>query len=81
MKNNQIWSEEFGCYVSRAFMPKKENNIKIDITNCIIKITEFGYYELWLNGIKLKYIGFMDYLKYKSYVKEIIKEADVYALL
>ena len=81
MMNNTVWSQEFGAYVSRSFLPEKEREpaakksvIKFDITKCIIKITCFGFYELWLNDNKLKYIGFMEYLKFKKYVKEIIKE-------
>ena len=79
MNNNTIWSQEYSSYVSYAFLPEKERStesiklpVKIDITKCIIKVSCFGFYELWLNGVKLRYIGFMDYLKYRKYVKEII---------
>jgi len=81
MKPNQIWSEEYGCYVSRAFMPRKEPTIKLDITNCIIKISVFGFYYLWLKGKQIKKLNFTEFLKYKKYVKEIIDEGDAYAFL
>ena len=66
--------------MSYAFLPEKERPaesiklpVKIDITKCIIKVSCFGFYELWLNDVKLKTIGFMDYLKYRNYVKDIIR--------
>ena len=81
MKTGQIWSEEFGCYVSRAFIPREEKSIKLDISKCIIKISEFGFYELWLNGKRLKGITFLEYLSYREYVKEVIEDVVVYAFL
>lgn len=60
-------------------MPRKEKQIKFDITNCIIKHSIFGFYYLYLDGKLIKSLMFADFLKYKSYVKEIIEE-DVYDL-
>lgn len=74
-----IWSQEYGSYVSRTFLPEKEREItqkviKFDITKCVIKISCFGYYELWLKDKKIKSISFDDYLTYRKYVKEVIWE-------
>ena len=76
MKAGQIWSEEFGCYVSQTFMPKTEKAIKLDITNCLIKISIFGFYYLWLRGKQIKKLNFDEFLLYKTYVKEIIYMED-----
>ena len=81
MKSGQIWSEKFDCYVSQAFMPSQAKNIKIDISKCVIKISEFGFYYLWLNGKKLKRIDFLQFQSYKNYVKEVIRDVVVYAFL
>ena len=78
MKTGQIWSEEFDCYVSQTFMPRQDKNIKLDITKCIIKISEFGFYELWLNSKKLKDISFLEYLSYRKYVNN--KLIELYAI-
>jgi len=76
MKLNQYWSEEYGCPVSYSFLKKDLNKpkstLKIDITNCIIKITPMGFYELWLNNKRIRELSFKEYLKYKEYVKKII---------
>jgi len=72
---NKIWSEEYSSYVSYAFSPVNnipKKAIKIDIAKCIIKESCFGYFELWLNDKRLKAIKFMEYLKYRDYVKEVI---------
>ena len=73
MKAGQIWSIEYDCYVSRTFIPRKANNVKLDISKCIIKISPFGFYELWLNGKYLRNLNFLDYLKYKNFVLEIVE--------
>ena len=76
--NETVWSDEFGCYVSRAFAPKNSRNLKLDINKCIIKITIFGFYELWLKENKLRNLDFNEFMKYKKYVKEVIEEAHKY---
>lgn len=72
MKDGQLWSVEFDCYVSQTFMPRKEKSIKLDITNCIIKLSIFGFYYLWLKGKEIKKLTFDEFLVYKKYVKKII---------
>lgn len=76
MKAGQIWSEEFGCYVSRAFMPREEKSIKFDITNCIIKISIFGFYYLYLKEKEIKKLNFDEFILYRKYVKETIHMED-----
>jgi len=76
MKAGQIWSIEFDCYVSQTFMPRKDNFIKLDITNCVIKISIFGIYYLYLKGKEIKKLDFDEFQKYKKYVKEIIDERE-----
>ena len=73
MKSGQIWSVEYDCYVSHTFLPRKEKPIKLDITNCIIKISIFGFYYLWMQGKEIKKLNFDEYLFYKKYVKKIIQ--------
>ena len=80
MKYERVWSEEYGCYVSTTFAPRKEKVIKLDITNCVIKITIFGFYYLWLNGKRIKKLNFDEFLLYKGYVKKIIED-DAYGII
>lgn len=79
MINKTVWSEEYSSYVSHSFISKAEKAIKLDITKCIIKITMFGYYELWLNNNKVKSLNFNEFQKYKQYVKEVNTE-EVYVI-
>jgi len=77
MNKDVVWSENYGCYVSRSFLPESERveikkSVKIDIAKCIIKESCFGYYSLWLNDRRLKDIDFMTYLKYRDFVKEVL---------
>lgn len=75
MKQGQFWSEDYNCPVSVSFyngVIKRAKNVKIDITNCHIVITEFGYFQLWLKDKKIRDLGFEDFMKYRKYVKEII---------
>ena len=71
MKPGQIWSIEYDCYVSHTFMPRKEKTIKVNISKCVIKISPFGFYELWLDGKYLRNLDFLGYLKYKNLVFEV----------
>lgn len=78
MKAGQLWSNEFGCPVSKAFFDLKENlatmietksnKIKVELTKCYIKISRFGMFELWYNEKKLRTLSFNEYLKYRDYV-------------
>lgn len=80
MKAGQVWSIEYGCYVSHTFLPEKEriNNlnpsIKIDIAKCIIKISAMGFYYLYLKDKKIQKLDFYKYQLYKKYVKDVIEE-------
>ena len=79
MIKEAVWSQVYGSYVSRTFLPEKERInspklIKFDITKCVIVITLFGFYELHLDDKKIKSISFDEYLKYRYYVKEVIEE-------
>lgn len=75
MKQGQYWSEDYNCPVSLTFYngaKRHASNIKIDITNCYIIITEFGHFQLWYKGKRIKDLDFSEYMKYKKFVKEII---------
>ena len=74
MKAGQLWSTEYGRPVSSAFYNMEEESpikLKIDITNCTIKISPFGYYYLWYKGKMLRKISFTEYLKYRDFVKKV----------
>jgi len=74
MKQGQIWSDQFDCYVSRTFAPETQQSsaFKIDITKCEIIITPEGFYNLQLNGKKIKRIAFNEYMKYRKSVSRIL---------
>lgn len=79
MNKEAVWSQEYGSYVSRTFLPEKErikisNLVKINLRDCNIIISLFGFYELWIKDKKLKSITFDEYLSYRNYVKEVIQE-------
>ena len=83
MDNQRIWSGEYSCYVSHTFLPEKErllisNVVKINLADCDIHVSIFGYYSLWIKAKKLKEITFNEYLKYREYVQNIIR-GDSYA--
>lgn len=83
MKSGQIWSEDFGCYVSKSFVTAditSTRSIKIDITKCKIIITPEGYYDLVMNDKKIKRITLVEFLKYKVHVIEIINKCEEYDL-
>ena len=75
-----IWSQEYSSYVSYTFLPEKErktlisNIVKINLLDCDIHLSIFGYYSLWLKEKKLKELSFEDYLKYRDHVNNIIEE-------
>lgn len=72
MRNDAIWNEN-GYWESPPLQKSSEKNIKIDITKCVIVFNEFGFIDLTLEGKKLKRLKFNEYLLYKNYVKEIIR--------
>lgn len=80
LMNKTIWSQEYSSYVSYTFLPEKEreliisNMVKINLLDCDIHLSVFGFYSLWHKDKKLKEISFIDYLKYRDHVKEIIEE-------
>lgn len=79
MKTGQYWSEEYSCPVSSSFIKlveRAKTMVKIDITNCIIKITPMGFFELWFKGKRIRELSFKEYVKYKEYVKSI--EGELY---
>jgi len=53
-------------------MPKEASNIKLDITKCVIIITEFNYFELHLNNKLLRSLSFNEFMKYRKYVSRVI---------
>jgi len=81
MKTGQLWSEDLGCVVSKAFYNIKEQvnmkveststKLRLDITKCTIKVTQFGMFELWFNEKRIRYISFMEFMKFKKYVKYV----------
>lgn len=80
MNKDRVWSQEYSSYVSFTFLPEKEreliisNKVKINLLDCDIHLSVFGYYSLWLKDKKLRELSFTDYLKYRDHVKEIIQE-------
>ena len=74
MKQGQYWSEDYNCPVSLSFYNgvKRQANIKIDITNCYIIISELGFFQLWYKGKRIRDLNIDEYLKYRKFVKEII---------
>jgi hypothetical protein len=73
MRGNAVWSQDYGKYVSPCFseIPPESSNIRLTISKCIIRVTVFGFYELWLESKKVKSLNFKEFLKLKNYVKEV----------
>ena len=73
MRSDAIYSEEYGCFIAPPQIPIKKV-IRFDITKCIIKISKFGFFSLWINDKKLQDLNFKEYRKYKPYVLEVQDE-------
>jgi hypothetical protein len=71
----KIWSQEYDAYVSHSFYPlDTKPTLKLNPTDCVIKITRYGFYYLLLDDHVIKRLSFNEYLNYKNYVKSIINE-------
>jgi hypothetical protein len=71
----KIWSQDYDAYVSHSFYPlDTKKTLKLNLTDCVIKITQFGFYYLLLDDHVIKKITFDEYLRYKKHVKSIINE-------
>lgn len=77
MRTDAVWNTG-GYWEAPSFITGKPENIAItiDITKCIIKVSQFGYSYLYFNDKKVKKLTFLEYLKYRGYVKDVIREDD-----
>lgn len=77
MKKGQEWSQEFDSYVSRAFLERKDGKVTIDLTRCTILITQEHFYDLMLEGKKIKRVTYEFWEKYRNIIKGTSKECMV----
>ena len=70
MRTDAVWNPD-GYWEAPRNDSKPEKPVSIEITKCIIQVSEFGSPDLYLNGKRLKSLTFDEFLKYRNYVKEV----------
>ena len=74
----KVWSELYDSYVSESYHEARSPTQKIafNINKCIIKISEFGFIDLYLDGKKIKRLTTEEYIKYRFIVLDIENNAN-----
>lgn len=72
-RKDAVWNG--AGYYEAPQLSKPPNNIKIDLSKCTIIVTRFGFYDLHMDGKKIKRLSFKLFQIYKTYVIDVLRES------